>query len=103
MTLLVHVESATDQSEDIEAPGLIHPVNVNILILSVAIAVLVVILVALVVSRFGLQLFTVLLIAESCQDILLPHLSGQEVEDESEDTASQDDCGTIGCDGEVDW
>ena len=53
MALLVHVESVTDQSEDIEAPGLVHPIN--ILRLSVAVAVLVVMLVS-VVSRFGLQL-----------------------------------------------
>ena len=101
VTLLVHVESVTDQSQDIEAPGLVHPVN--IIRLSIAIAVLVVILVAVVVSWLGLQLFFVSLIAASCQAILLPHLSGQEVEDEAEDTASQDDCGTIGGDGEVDW
>ena len=53
MSLLVHVQSVADQSEDIEAPGLVHPVN--ILRLSIAIAVLVVILVAVVVSRLGLQ------------------------------------------------
>ena len=33
----------------------------------------------------------------------LPHRGGQEVEDEAEDAASQDDRGTVGGDGEVDW
>ena len=80
MSLLVHVQSVADQSEDIEAPGLVHPVN--IVGLSVSVSVLVVVLVSMV-SRSG--------------------LGGQEVEDEAEDTASQDDCGTIGGDGEVDW
>ena len=35
--------------------------------------------------------------------VLSAHLSGQEVEDEAEDAASQDDRGTVGSDGEVDW
>ena len=54
VTLLVHVQGIAYKSEDVEAPGLIHPVN--ILRLSVAVAVLVVMLVLVaVVSRFGLQ------------------------------------------------
>ena len=80
MSLLVHVQSVADQSEDIEAPGLVHPVN--IVGLSVAVSVLVVALVSMV-SRSG--------------------LGGQEVEDEAEDAPSQDDRGTVGRDGEVDW
>ena len=54
VTLLIFVESVSDHPEDVEAPGLIHPVN--ILRLSIAVAVLVVMLVLVaVVSRFGLQ------------------------------------------------
>ena len=54
VALLVHVQSVPDHSEDIEAPGLVHPVN--ILILSISVAVLVVMLVLVtVVSRLGLQ------------------------------------------------
>ena len=56
--LLVHVQSVADHSEDVEAPGLVHPVN--ILILSISVAVLVVMLMLVtVVARLGLQWFNI--------------------------------------------
>ena len=58
VALLVHVQSVADHSEDVEAPGLVHPVN--ILILSISVAVLVVMLMLVtVVSRLGLQWFNI--------------------------------------------
>ena len=57
VALLVHVQSVADHSEDIEAPGLVHPVHILVLSVAVAVLIVVLVLVALVISRFHLKMF----------------------------------------------
>lgn len=45
LAVLVHVQSLTDQSEDIETPGLVHPVH-QVLGVSVSMLVVVVVVVS---------------------------------------------------------